>query len=344
MEMDNKHVLDFLKKVAPGTPLRTVIDDLLRSDLGALIVIESPELVPMINGGFRINCRFTSQRLFELCKMDGAVILSSDLKRILYANVLLTPDSSIHTSETGTRHIAGERTAKNANTFIIAVSERRKKTTLFFPKSKQYLRSLDEILREVTSSLQVLEEQREILDGLVSKLTILEMSDLISVTDVCKVLQRSQIMLYISESIKKYFTELGKEGNIINLRYKELLRGIEKLRDMVLRDYSVLSLKKADLLLSNISFEGLLDLDAIARLLIGKGLDENISPKGYRFFSYLNLLEKEVSQLVDHFGNLSNLFRASALELSEVFENRGESLKNEVISLREQVLAGKVIF
>jgi len=344
MEIENKQVLDFIKKVAPGTPLRTVIDDLLRSNLGALIVIDSPELTPLINGGFRINCRFTSQRLFELCKMDGAVVISPDLKRILHANVLLAPDPSIHTSETGTRHIAGERTAKHANTFVIAVSERRKKTTLFLPKSKQYLRSLDEILREVSSSLQVLEEQRSILDELVSKLTVLEMSDLVSVSDVCKVLQRAEIMLYISESIKKYFTELGKEGNIISLRYKELLRGVDKLKDMVLRDYSILSLKKADTLLSNISFEGLLDLDAIARLLIEKGLDDSISSKGFRFFSYLNLLDKEVSQLVDNFGSLNNIFRASVEEVSKVLDGRGENILLDMNALKEQVLSGKSIF
>jgi len=344
MEQENKIMLDFLKKVAPGSLLRTVIDDLLRSDLGALIVFDSPELAPLINGGFRINCRFTSQRLFELCKMDGAVVVSSDLKRILYANVLLTPDPTIHTSETGTRHIAGERTAKQANTLIIAVSERRKKTTLFFPKSKQYLRSLDELLREVSSSLQVLEEQREILDELISKLTILEISDLVSVNDVCKVLQRIEIMLYISESIKKYFTELGKQGNILNLRYKELLRGIEKLRDLVIRDYSMLALKKTNVMLSNITFEGLLDLEAIARLVLEKGLEESVSSKGFRFFSNLNLEEKNVSMLVDEFGSLNKIFSASSKEIEQIIPSQGERIKEDISNLREQILSGKVIF
>ena len=92
-----KSFIDFIKLVSPGTLLRTVIDDVVRSGLGALIVFDTKELNTqnIIEGGFRINSRFTAQKLFELCKMDGAVIISQDLKRILYANTLMTPDSSI---------------------------------------------------------------------------------------------------------------------------------------------------------------------------------------------------------------------------------------------------------
>jgi len=344
MEQENKLVLDFLKKVAPGNPLRIVIDDLLRSNMGALIVFNSPELEPLINGGFKVNCAFSSQRLFELCKMDGAVIVSSELDKILYSNVLLTPDPTISTSETGTRHIAAERTAKQANTPVIAVSERRMKTTLFFPKSKQYLRGLDEILREVTSSLQILDEQRELLDEAVSKLTILEMSDLVSVSDVCKVIQRAEIMLRISDSIRKYFTELGTQGSILNLRYKELLRGVEKLRDFVIRDYSTMALQKTNTMISNISFDGLLDLEEFSQLILGKKPEENVIARGFRFFSYLNIDEKEVSQLVDSFISLNKMFNVTNAELDKILPGKGEKLKQDIDNLREQILSGKVIF
>ena len=124
-------------------PLRTVINDLIRSGLGAMIIFDSPELNSqnIVEGGFRINSRFTPQKLFELCKMDGAIILSSDLKRILTANTLINADASIHTNETGTRHKASERAAKQANTFIIAVSEKRNKTTLYYGSSKYFLKT-----------------------------------------------------------------------------------------------------------------------------------------------------------------------------------------------------------
>ena len=143
-----KTFLDFLKLVSPGTSLRTVIDDVLRSDLGAMIVFYSPSLQSqnIFEGGFRINSRFTSQKLFELCKMDGAIILSQDLKRILHANVLMNPDTNILSIETGTRHKAAERTARQAHTFVIAISERRKKTTLYHGSSRYYLKSTGELL------------------------------------------------------------------------------------------------------------------------------------------------------------------------------------------------------
>src|SRR3989344_8424368 len=111
-EKESKNLVDYLKKVSPGTALRNVIEDLISANMGAIIVFDTCEVEKLIEGGFKINCRFTPSRLFELCKMDGAIIVSPDLKKILYSNVLLTPDNSVPTSETGTRHKAGERTAK----------------------------------------------------------------------------------------------------------------------------------------------------------------------------------------------------------------------------------------
>jgi diadenylate cyclase len=343
LDKSDKMFLDYLKKVSPGTPLRTVLDDIIRAGRGTTIVLDCPELTTIIEGGFKINCRFTPQKLFELCKMDGAIVVSSDLKKILYSNVLLIPDPSVYTSETGTRHKSAERTAKQANTFVIAVSERKRKTTLYFSKIRYYLRSLDELLRETTNNLQILEKQREIFDELVIKLNILEMSDLVSCGDVCKVLQRTEMILKISEVIKRNFTEMGKEGVILNMRFKELIKGVEKSKESILRDYANLSLKRVDSLISNLTFEGLSDLDSISRLVFEKSLEDSVSCKGYRFLSKLNLNEKEIFQLVNNFKSLNNLFMASQEDLDMVFKNRGEDLKKEIDNLREQVLSGKTI-
>jgi len=341
--MEEKILLDYLKKVSPGTPLRTVINDLLGSGLGALIVFDNPDVQKIIDGGFRVNCRFTPQRLFELCKMDGAIIISPDLKRILYANVLLAPDNTITSNETGTRHKAGERTAKQANTFVIAVSERKNKTTIYIGTTRYYLKDSEELLRDVSSNLQVLEKQREIFDELISNLNILEMSELVSVSDVCKVIQRAELIIKISESIKRSFTELGKEGNIMYLRYKELLKDIEKTEDKIIRDYSRWSLKKTKTLLSNLSPDGILDLEALSRLIIEKPLEETISPEGIRFLSHLSLNEKEISQIVNQFKTLSGIFEANPEELESLLKNRASKIKQEIDNLRTQILEGKVL-
>jgi diadenylate cyclase len=340
-----KSFLDFIKLVSPGSPLRTVIDDLVRSNLGGMIVFNSPELNEngIIEGGFRINCRFTSQKLFELCKMDGAVIISPDTTRILYSNVLMNPDHSIHSVETGTRHKAAERTAKQAHTFVIAISERRKKTTLYYNQSRYYLKSTEELIRNISSNLQVLEKQREQLEEQTSNLNILEMSEMVSINDACKVIQRTEMILKISEYIKRSFTELGREGNIMHMRYKELLRGVEKTESEILRDYSILSLKKAKKLLSNMTLDGLLDTGSVARLIFEKPLEESISPKGYRFLSHLTLSVKEISQIVKQFQNLEKILATGPSELEPILKNRAEKTKIEIANLREQVLSGKVI-
>jgi len=340
-----KTMMDYLRKISPGTPLRAVVDDLVGANLGALIVFDSPELQiqKMFEGGFRINCRFTPQKLFELCKMDGAIILSPDLKRILYANVLMTPDTTITTKETGTRHKAAERTAKQSNTFVIAVSERRRKTTIYLGNSKYYLKSSEEILRNLTSTLQVLEKQREIFNELQSSLNVLEVSEMVSTSDVCKIIQRAEMITKISETIKKEFTELGKEGNIINMRFRELIKNVDKIENEILRDYAKIPMKRAKIILSNFTFEGILELDAIARLLLEKTEEEIVVPRGYRFLSNLNLNEKEISEIVINFGNLNKILSAQESELEAITKNRTSQIKEEINSLREQILSGKLV-
>jgi len=266
------------------------------------------------------------------------------LKKIVYSNCLLVPTPLIPTKETGTRHKAAERTAKQANTFVIAVSERRKKTTLYYNKTKYYLKSSDELLRDITNNMQLLEKQREILDEALSKLNILEMSELVSVGDVCKVIQRIEMILKISEIIKKDFVELGKEGNVMNMRYKELLKNLEKKEDELLRDYSKLPLQRIKTLLSNLSLDGLIDPEAVSRLVFEQNLEETVSPRGFRFLAYLNLNEKEISQIVKQFESLSNLLNDESNSLEEILKNRAQSFKEEISKLREQVLEGKVVF
>lgn len=340
-----KTLIDFIKLVSPGTALRTVIDDVVRSGLGAMIVFDAKDIQTqnMMEGGFRINCRFTPQKLFELCKMDGAIIISSDLKRILHANVLMNPDNTIYSIETGIRHKSAERTAKQAHTLVIAVSERRKKTTLYYGPSRYHLKTTEELMRNISSTLQVLEKQKEILTKHIGNLNILEMSELVSVSDICKVIQRTEIILKISESIKRSFTEIGKEGGIMHMRYRELLRGVARIESEILRDYATYSLKRSKTLLSNLTFDGLLDAESIARLIFEKPLEESTSPKGFRFLSHLTLSIKEISQMVKTFYNLENILKLNPIDFESTLRNRSNTIYEEIRNLREQILNGKVV-
>src|SRR3989344_2984012 len=214
--------LDVLGKLSPGKSLRVALDDILEGESGALIVAECDELRDLIDGGFRINTKFTPQKLAELAKMDGAIILSSDMKRVLLANALLVPDSKIPTNETGTRHKAAERTAKQTGTIVIAVSERRSKITLFYEDKKYVLENSEHLLRRATETLHILEKQREIFDDILKNLNILEVTQLVSAGDVCSVLQRVEVIIKMMDTMKRYLTELGNQGIIIRMSVRKI--------------------------------------------------------------------------------------------------------------------------
>ena len=180
--MNNKKVseeefFNVLKTISPGTSLRTALDGILKSKRGAIIVVENENVLPLMDGGFRVNCKFTSQRLVELSKMDGAIILSKDIKKINYANVLLTPDNKIKSSETGARHKAAERTSKQASSLVIAISERKGEISLFYKNIKHPVKETNEILRKVSEYTQLLEKQKELFDSYIEKLNKTEVNN-----------------------------------------------------------------------------------------------------------------------------------------------------------------------
>src|SRR5438309_11992808 len=117
-------MLRALRLVAPGTPLREGLDRILQARMGAMIVVgDGPEVLHVCSGGFLLDAEFTPQRLSELAKMDGAIILASDSSRVARANVHLVPNPNVPTSETGTRHRTAERVARSIDVPVISVSE-----------------------------------------------------------------------------------------------------------------------------------------------------------------------------------------------------------------------------
>ena len=101
-------------RLSPGTPLRDGIDRIVRAKAGALLVLDDePDVLAICSGGFLVDAPYSPQRLSELAKMDGAIIISTDGGRIARANVHLVPDPTVPTSETGTRHRTAERVARS---------------------------------------------------------------------------------------------------------------------------------------------------------------------------------------------------------------------------------------
>jgi diadenylate cyclase len=342
---ERKDMVDVLKIFAPGTAIRTALDDILNARMGALIVVEKEGLSSIVDGGFRINCKFSPQKLVELAKMDGAIILSSDLKKIIYSNTLLTPSGKITTRETGTRHKAAERTAKQFETIVIAVSERKNKITLYYGEENHYLEATSEILRRAAETLQILEKQKEIFDDLLSHLNVLEITNLTTMSDVSSVLQTLEIIRRISEGVKRYLVELGKEGIIVSMRLRELTKNLNRERESLLKDYFDRKHAKADEILENMNFDFLLENSNIIRMLFGEIHDNAISSKGMRIMRKTNLLKKDIKTLLDKFVTLDRVFNLDKEDLEGVFKSESfiESLLEEIKNLKEKILMGKRI-
>lgn len=340
---EEKNLMEVLKIFSPGTSMRTALDDLMGAGIGALIVVDNGDLLNIVDGGFRVNCRFSSQRLVELAKMDGAIILSADLKKILYANTLLYPSIGMSTKETGTRHKAAERTAKQIKTITVAVSERKKKITIYYGNIKHELEKSSEVLRRAAETLQILEKQKEIFNDLIINLNILEISNLVSTNDVCKILQRMEMIRRISEMVRRYLIELGKEGNIVSMRLKELTKNMGRERERIIEDYFKMRSSKVEMILRNIDFDHLVETSHLSDMLFEGAGDRSISPRGLRILNKTNLPEKDIILLINNFGTLDRIFDATEEDLVQVFRNEDSVsvLKESLESLKEKILVGK---
>jgi diadenylate cyclase len=345
LEPKDSLLIESLKLFSPGTSIRLALEDIKRANMGALIVVDKEGLMKIVEGGFKLNCKFSPQRLVELAKMDGAIILSKDLKKILYANTVLVPAIDVATKETGTRHKAAERTAKQIKTIVIAVSERKNKITLYSGDEQYPLNSPQETLRRATETLQILEKQVDLFNDSLLNLNILELMNLVTVEEVASFIQRAEIVTDISNTIKRYLVELGKEGNIVSLRLKELTKNTLSERDLVLKDYIGDKYNKVRDLLEIIDFDSLLDLTTISNIVFGKPSDNNISPLGLRLLGKTNLFEGDISLLVNHFGSLYKILSLDEEGLLAVLHDldKVEFFNKEIKRLKDKISSGKKI-
>jgi len=307
-----------LKLISPGTGLRTALEGIVQAGKGAIIAAENENLFAIIDGGFKINAKFSPQKIVELSKMDGAIILSNDLKRINSVNVLLSPTMKIKTSETGTRHKAAERTAKQTAGLVIAISERRKEITIYYKNRRHVLKSTSEILRRVSENIQILEKQRESFDRHLDYLTKIELKNYAGINSAIKAIQKGQVIQKISAGIKKDFIELGNEGTILKIRLGEILADVEKETNLVIKDYANINYKKAIAILYTLTYEELLDKNKILDALNWSGQIINLEVRGWRLLSKTSLRESEIALLMKEFGGLQNIIKS---DLSTILED-----------------------
>jgi diadenylate cyclase len=322
-----------LRLVAPGTPLRDGIDRILQAKMGALIVVgDEPAVLNICSGGFLLDAEFTPQRLSELAKMDGAIILASDGTRVARANVHLVPDPDIPTTETGTRHRTAERVARQIDVPVFTVSEEMGVVSVHYQGHKRTLVAIPRVLARADQALQILGRYKARLDAVTGALSALEVEDLVTLRDVVTVLQRAEMVRRIADEIEGYVVELGDDGRLVALQLEELTGGVEDDRRLVGRDYFVESahrtLEVVISQLGELSDEDLLDLRVVGSLLglpPEMDLDSSVQPRGYRLLNRIPRLPEAIADhVIERFGRLPKIMRASIGDLVSV-EGVGEA-------------------
>lgn len=302
---------NILRMVAPGTHIRTAIDGILKGKKGAIIAVENDFVPPIAEGGFKVNARFTPQRLIELSKMDAAIILSKDMKRIVSANVLLTPNSKIQTNETGTRHKAAERTARQAGTLVIAISERKNEITIYYKNIKHKLIDSGDLLRKANEHVQMLEKQRELFDKSLDKLNHIELRNYPSLDSAIYAIQKGKMIEKISNDLKKQIIELGKEGALIKTRVKEITADVGKETELIVKDYSNLGVKKSKVLLDDLGFDELVDKDNVLSALGYESMVQTEPVQGWRILSKTSLPEADIAAIIKEAQSLGKAIHSN---------------------------------
>lgn len=324
----HKAILDALRVVAPGQPLREGLDRVVKAKMGALIVVgDGPDVLNICSGGFLLDAAFSPQRLSELAKTDGAIILAPDASRIARANVHLVPNPNTPTTETGTRHRTAERVARSIGVPVISVSEDMAVLTVYMHDAKHQLEPIPSVLGRCNQALQTLERYKARLNEAATSLATLEVEDLVTVRDLVSVLQRTEVVVRIAEEIERSLIELGTDGRLVNLQLRELMGGVEDDRRALVLDYfqpdASWNLEQAMATLGDLEMEDLLDAEAVAEALHlsggAKDLESSLQPRGYRMLAKVPRLPQVlINRLVDQFHTLDKLMRASVDDLAAV--------------------------
>jgi diadenylate cyclase len=324
----NERLAEVLKRVAPGTPLRQSCDRIIASKHGALIVLNSgPDILAVSQGGFEIDSEFTSSRLYELAKMDGAILVASDYSKILRANVHLAPDMSIVSKETGTRSRTADRVARQTGAPVLCVSEEMGQIFLFLDHIKYPLEDIRLLMSRASQALQALEKYRMRLNQVLGQLNRLELEGMVALEDVLVAVQRFEMVERISEEIIGFVIELGVDGRLIELQLDELIVGVKSDFENLLKDYCKFkkgcSVGEVQGKLVTLSDEELLELPAIARVVGystgNEALSQPLTPKGYRMLNRIPRLSSTViGRLVEKFGDLNSIVRAGRRQLEAV--------------------------
>ena len=347
---------DVLRLISPGTPIRDGLENILKAKTGALIVIsDSKEVLDIVDGGFKLDIEYTPSRLYELAKMDGAIILSSDLKKILYANAQLIPSSSIATTETGTRHRTAERTANQTGEIVVSISQRRNIITVFQGYSRYVLEDTSKVISKANQALQTVEKYKKVFDSKLNMLNEYEFNDIVTLENVITAIQRAEMVMKIVDEVQRSIYELGAEGRLLEMQLEELVGGLEKEELLIIKDYIAPGKKRTSEKvlkeIESLSHEDLMKSQVIARILGYDDFDNYdevaVYTRGYRVLNKIPRMPATiVDNLVKSFKSFQHILAADIPDLDDVDgigEVRARTIKQSLRRMQEQFVFDNLI-
>lgn len=340
-----RELVSTLKLLSPGTYLRDGIDLIIQSNTGGLIVVgDTPEILNLTEGGFRINCPYTPTRLSELAKMDGAIILSSDLKRIVRANVTLLLNTSIFSNETGLRHRAAEKFSKDTGHIVLAVSKRRNTLTLFTGEQHYLFRERSILISGANQTMLALTQYAKYMQNAIATLNWDELSGTVKLSNVIKTIQVCERVRRTEHELNRYRIELGTAAQSLQLTPSDLSVEIESAL-LIIKDYY-----RNDELHENQVFENIFGLNAqdlSDENKVSKALgypskydnfDELLVPRGYRMLSQIPRIPMDIVEyIVDNLNTLDAITTSSLETLKEikgVGKTRATAIKETLVQMK----------
>ncbi len=356
VKKDDAVITEVLKMIAPGTPIRDGLENILKAKTGALIVIgDTKEILDLVDGGFELDVDYTSARLYELAKMDGAIVISEDLKKILYANAQIIPSSSIPTTETGTRHRTAERTAKQTGALVISISQRRSVITIFKGNARYVLENTNDVISKANQALQTVEKYKKVFDNKLNLLNEYEFNDIVTLENVINAIQRAEMVMRVVDEVQRAIFELGEEGRLVQMQLEELIGDLEVEETFIIKDYMAPGKKRsAEKILAEIralEYEDLMVLEKIANLLGYADFDNYdevaVYTRGYRILNKVPRMPANImDNLVKSFKSFQHILAADLPQLDEVEgigEVRAKTIKQSLKRMQEQFVFDNLI-
>ncbi|MGI6754646.1 MAG: DNA integrity scanning diadenylate cyclase DisA [Atopobiaceae bacterium] len=304
-----------LKLTAPGTALRHALDMIIAGHMGALICVGDTENVLAAgDDGFKLDISFTANRLFELCKMDGAIVIDKGMTQILRANYHLNPDPSLPTTETGTRHRTAARMSLLTHATVISVSERRQVVNVYVDGRGYQLRPMPELMNSVNQLLVAMQSTRQQIDRHMLRLTTLELDNYVTLGDIADIFYLLEVILAVDEELDSCILQLGSEGRTVQMQRDEYMGDIDEEYNLMIRDYARDSsednarvIRRA---LHSMDNSAIHNAESVAQLLgySGRTEDSIMSPLGLRTLSNISVVRKGMAdKIVDAYGSLQHL-------------------------------------